>query len=158
MLLASLRPVGGRDGGAKGGREGDPDGGTEGDRLVRVDPAPMDGVRAMEGAVRDRSSAEVLVVVGKAAAEETLRVSDGGVEEKVGWEMFMGGVFNDFRPREVVDAWGKGGTGGVVVMGGGAPVILTARDGGPLGGGGFDSATAGAVSPFLFTHFLRLES
>ena len=52
---------------------------------------------------------------------------------------------------------GKGGTGGVSVsfLGGGGPEALTARDGGPLGGGGVADAAAGVSPPFLLTHFFN---
>lgn len=46
----------------------------------------------------------------------------------------------------------------MVVEGGGIPVALTARDGGPLGGGGFEAVAVGALPPFLLTHFLRSAS
>ena len=50
---------------------------------------------------------------------------------------------------------GSGGTGGVDVFvgrGGGPPAALTAREGGPLGGGGVAEATLVGASPFLFIH------
>lgn len=65
--------------------------------------APIEGERAMGGAVEVESSAEA-VALGRAAAEERLRVGEDGVEEKVGWEMLIGGVFRALGPVGGVDA------------------------------------------------------
>lgn len=71
--------------------------------------------------------------------------------------MLIGGVFPNCAG--CVNAFGKAGTGGVAEEGGAAPAALTALDGGPLGGGGFELAVVVAAAPaFLFTHFFRSES
>lgn len=78
-----LIPVAGLEGGAEGGPEDDPP--------ASGDPPPSEGVRAIN---TDGTGSSVGVAPGRAAAEETLRVGEGGVEEKVGWEILTGGVFN----------------------------------------------------------------
>lgn len=85
-----LIPVAGLEGGAEGGPEDSPPSG---------DPLPSERVPAVNSDEYDSSAG---VIPGSAAAEETLRVGEGGVEEKVGWEILIGGVVN---------AWGL--TGGV---------------------------------------------
>lgn len=61
--------------------------------------------------------------------------------------------------RGGVESRGKAGTGGVVEEGGTRLAALTAREGGPRGGGAFGAVVAAPASPaFLLTHFLRLES
>lgn len=72
-------PVAGLEGGAEGVPEEDPP------------PPPNEGVRAINA---DGTGSSRGVAPGSATAEEILRVGEGGVEEKVGWEILMGGVFN----------------------------------------------------------------
>lgn len=76
-------PVAGLEGGAEGGPEEDPP--------ASGDPPPNEGVRAINA---DGTGSSRGVAPGSAAAEEMLRVGESGVEEKVGWEILMGGVFN----------------------------------------------------------------
>lgn len=76
-----LIPVAGLEGGAEGGPEDSPPSG---------DPLPSERVPAVNSDETDSSAG----VTGSAAAEETLRVGEGSVEEKVGWEILIGGVFN----------------------------------------------------------------
>lgn len=84
-----LIPVAGLEGGAEGGPEGVPP--ASGDPPTRGDPLPSEGVLAINA---DGASSSAGVAPGRAAAEETLRVGEGGMEEKVGCEIFIGGVFN----------------------------------------------------------------
>lgn len=87
-------------------------------------------------------------------------VGTGGLVSNVdarGLTMLVGGVI----PGCVEAAYvaGNGGTGGVAEDGGGAAAALTARDGGPLGGGGFGAVTSDVAAPaFLLTHFFKSES
>lgn len=74
-----LIPVAGLEGGADGGPEDNSP--ASGDPPTSGDPPPSEGVRAIN-ADETRSSAEV--APGRAANEETLRVGEGGVEDKVG--------------------------------------------------------------------------
>lgn len=143
MLLAWLIPVAGLDGGAEGGADGEP-------------PAPSEGDRPMEGAVSVGSPARELL--GKAAADEMLRLGEGGVEGNVGWGMLIGGVFRERGLTGGAYALGKGGTWGAEVEGGGAPVPLVAREGGPFGGGGLGAVALTSAPPFLFTHFFKFSS
>lgn len=104
------------------------------------------------------------VVLGRAAAEEKLRLGDGvgrrevgGEVNEGGLEMLIGGVAPGFAG--VVEV-GNGGTGGGAdADGGDTAAALTARDGGPLGGGGFGLFVSAVAAPaFLLTHFFKSES
>lgn len=74
-----------------------------------------------------------------------------------GLEMLTGGVVPGFAG--VVEL-GIGGTGdGADEDGRGTPAALTARDGGPLGGGGFGLLVSDVAAPaFLLIHFFKSES
>ena len=136
ILLASLIAVAGLDGGAEADN-------------------PSDGART-DIAVNTGASS---VLLGSAAADETLRVGEGGSSGDIvgGLVMFIGGKFT--LESGGVESRGKAGTGGVVEGGGTKPAALAARDGGPRGGGALGAATSDAVSPaFLLTHFFRFES
>lgn len=136
ILLASLIAVAGLDGGAEADK-------------------PSDGARIDNPIGAGASS----VLLGSAAADEKLRVGEGGSceDDAGGLVMLIGGKFR-VESGGVVPL-GKAGTGGVVEGGGTRPVALTARDGGPRGGGGLGTAASDPVSPaFLLTHFLRFES
>jgi hypothetical protein len=137
MLLASLMAVGGRDGGAEAGN---PSGGARTGIWGNVGPSS--------------------VLLGSAAADEKLRVGEGGscAVEFEGLVMLMGG--RSVTESDGVEPRGKADTGGVVEGGGaGLAAALTAREGGPLGGADLGTATSDPVSPaFLLTHFLRFES
>lgn len=84
-----LIPVAGLEGGAECGPEGDPP--ASGDPPTRGDPPPSEGVRAINA---DVTCSSLGIAPGKAAAEETLRVGEGGVEDKVGWDILIEEVFN----------------------------------------------------------------
>lgn len=136
ILLASLIAVAGLDGGAE-------------------EESPSDGA-SIDNAVNPGASS---VLLGSAAADEKLRVGEGGCcgGNVGGLVMFIGGKFTEGSGG--VESRGKAGTGGVVEGGGTRPVALTARDGGPRGGGALGTAVSDAVSPaFLLTHFFRFES
>lgn len=75
---------------------------------------------------------------------------DVGPFDVGGFEELAGGVGN---------AVGSGGTGGVAVEAGrGAPAVLTALEGGPLGGGGGVAAVGVASGFFLSIHLFFSES
>lgn len=136
ILLASLIAVAGLDGGAE-------------------EESPSDGAR-IDIAVNAGASS---VLLGSAAADEKLRVGDGGncADNVGGLVMLIGGRFT--AEIAVVDSRGKAGTGGVAEGVGTRPVALTALDGGPRGGGAFGTAASEPVSlAFLLTHFFRFES
>lgn len=101
-------------------------------------------------------------MLGRAAAEETLRVGDGGVEESLGLKKPIegvvwvgcnacgsldGGVFPAVGTSDV----GAEGFGSFVAW-------LEVREGPPLGGGGLGASAAWDDAPFLFTHFLSFSS
>lgn len=136
ILLASLIAVGGLEGGAE---EENPSGGAR------------TGVKG-----NDEASS---VLLGSAAADEKLRVGEGGIceEEVEGLVILMGGRF--VTEKGGVESRGIAGTGGVVEGGGTKLAALTAREGGPFGGGALGTTTSDPASPaFLLTHFLRSES
>lgn len=138
ILLASLIAVAGLDGGAE-------------------EESPSDGAR-IDIAVNDGASS---VLLGSAAADEKLRVGDGSsCDDNVGGlVMLIGGKFTAENGGGGVESRGNAGTGGVEEGVGTRPVVLTARDGGPRGGGAFGAAASDPVSPaFLLTHFFRFES
>lgn len=129
MLLAPLTAVGGRDGGADGGPSDD---------ALSFPVAPAGGSTAGEP--------------GRAGVP----VPDGGPEcgiiGGVGCDILTGGV-----PICPISPLGSGGTGGVAPLdvGGGPPAPLTARLGGPLGGGAFGASVAVGAGPFLLIHFFN---
>lgn len=95
-------------------------------------------------------------MLGRAAAEETLRVGDSGMEVALGLkrpiEGFIGGV---------CDACGSTGGECFLTLGTGFRSLvarLEVRDGPPLGGGGLGVSTASADPPFLLIHFLSFSS
>lgn len=125
------------------------DGGAE-------DDSPSDGARVGIAVNAGASS----VLLGSAAADEKLRVGDGGscADKFGGLVTLIGGKFTA-ENWGGVESRGRAGTGGVEEGVGARPVTLTARDGGPRGGGAFGAAASDAVSPaFLLTHFFRFES
>lgn len=106
-------------------------------------------------------------MLGRAAAEEKLRLGDGiGAGEFVrdigvgGLVMLIGGVIPGCAgpPAYAVGKEGIGG-GAEAEDWGGAAAALTALDGGPLGGGAFGASVSGVAAPaFLLTHFFKSES
>lgn len=137
ILLASLMAVAGLDGGAE-------------------DDSPSDGARIGIAVNAEASS----VLLGSAAADEKLRVGDGGsgADKFGGLVMLIGGKFT-VESEGGVEPRGKAGTGGVGDGVGTRPAALTARDGGPRGGGAFGAAASDTVSPaFLLIHFFKFES
>lgn len=101
-------------------------------------------------------------MLGRAAAEETLRVGDGGVEEALGLKKLIEGFVEG-----VCDACGS--TGGEFFLTVGIDSVvaerfrslaarLEVRDGPPLGGGGLGASAAWDDPPFLLTHFLSFSS
>ena len=135
ILLASLIAVAGLDGG--------------------VEENPSGGARTGIGC---KVAAASSVLLGRAAAEEKLRVGEGGsVAEVEGWVMLIGGTL--MLGSGGVESRGMAGTGGVVEGGGARLAALTAREGGPFGGGALGTPRSDPASPaFLLTHFLRFES
>lgn len=101
-------------------------------------------------------------MLGRAAAEETLRVGEGGVEESLGLkkpiEGFVGGVCNTGGSING-GLFHAVGMSGVVAEGFGSFVArLEVREGPPLGGGCLGASAAWGDPPFLFTHFLSFSS
>lgn len=100
-------------------------------------------------------------MLGRAAAEETLRVGDGGVEESLGLKLiegFVGGGCNacasldgGFFHTVGMSEVGAEGFGSFVAR-------LEVREGPPLGGGCLGASAAWADASFLFTHFLSFSS
>lgn len=136
MLLASLIAVAGLDGGAE-------------------EENPSGGARTGIGGSAGSSS----VLLGRAAADEKLRIGEGGRCDAAfgGLMMLMGGRFAWESGGD--ESRGKAGTGGVVEGEGIALAALTAREGGPFGGAVLGAATSDpATLAFLLTHFLRFES
>lgn len=135
ILLASLIAVAGLEGGAE-------------------EENPSGGARTGNGGNAGASS----VLLGSAAADEKLRVGEGGICKEVeGFVMLMGGRF--VTAKGGVESRERAGTGGVVEGGGTKLAALTAREGGPFGGGALGTTTSDPASPaFLLTHFLRFES
>lgn len=140
-------PVAGRDGGFS------PPSGRDG----RSPPGKAETV--------GRGGAGSSAVLGRAAAEEKLRLGDGvGAGEFVrdigvgGLVMFIGGVFPGCT-NPVYEAGKEGIGGGAEEDWEGAAAALTALDGGPLGGGSFGVLVSGVAEPaFLLTHFFSSES
>lgn len=97
-------------------------------------------------------------MLGRAAAEETLRVGDGGMEESLGLkkpiEGFVGGV------RKSIDGgfFHAVGRSDVVAEGFGSFVERLEVREGPPGGGCLGASAAWGDPPFLFTHFLSFSS
>lgn len=129
IILSLLTPVAGLEGGAEGG--------LELDAPALATPRPAGGA----GCSLACTAGEPFLEVGPEAYG--LGVACGAAAG--GWVTLMGGVA----------VLGRGGTGGVSVsfLIGGAPEELTARDGGPFGGGGVAAEAAGVSPPFLLTHF-----
>lgn len=100
-------------------------------------------------------------MLGKAAAEETLRVGDGGVEESLRLKLtegFVGGGCNTCGSLDE-GFFHTFGTSDVGAEGFGSFLArLEVRVGPPLGGGGLGASAAWADAPFLFTHFLSFSS
>lgn len=101
-------------------------------------------------------------MLGRAAAEETLRVGDGGLEESLGLEKPMeefvwggcnacGSLDGAFSNAVETSDLGAEGFGSFIAR-------LEVREGPPLGGGGLGASAAWADAPFLFTHFLSFSS
>lgn len=99
---------------------------------------------------------------GGAAAEETLRVGDGGVEESLGLKRPIEGFFVGVcKACGSIDGgfFHAAGTSDVAAEGFGSFVArLEVREGPPLGGGRLGASAAWADPPFLFTHFLSFSS
>jgi hypothetical protein len=132
------------------------DGGALGGLVLEllVDPAPPATPRNCEGAevlgsgVSDRFSGNWCNASANPAGD-AVRCGRCGLTFRL--EALEGGPLPDKSAEPSIR--------GAVLDGGGAPVALGARLGGPFGGGGVGAETGGAAAPaFLLTHFLRVSS
>ena len=151
ILLATLIPVAGRDGGADGGPVPAAEAGLK--------PPLSLGLAADSSRVGDRLS-----VGGDATALEPSAPEVVGLAAplRLGLAVRLGPCDGGALPGLSVPPSAAPmdmGIGGGLLRGGKAPAALTALLGGPLGGGGVGAAAAGASAPaFLLTHFLRSAS
>lgn len=101
-------------------------------------------------------------MLGRAGAEETLRVGDGGVEETPGLKKpIVGFVVGECIACESIDGgeFHAVGMSGVVAEGFRSFIAwLEIREGPPLGGGCLGASAVWGDPPFLFTHFLSFSS